>query len=220
VNSWADSIFSPKSKKSRKVGIEHFIPLILSHLVKFFCVYVLLKAYSNIELSNHFIVPIFLKSQDISQVFCLASCNDSVKDWIMLVLHVGPINPLRIYHWFVLGHDYGLIEILLKKGVKSIVIGISRLSASMDPPIFPLRSSLTLIANFYPPYRVCRCPEYKRSHVSIVRMVDLFHIKHLFFLFTIITISPFLSLFLNFIISPCPAATCTSQPFVMRTSSG
>jgi hypothetical protein len=67
---------------------------------------VLLKAYSGIELSNHFIVLIFLESQDISQVLGLASCNDSVKDWIMLVLHVGPINPLRIWHWFALGHDY------------------------------------------------------------------------------------------------------------------
>jgi hypothetical protein len=83
--------------------------------VKFSCVSMLLKAYSGIELSNRFIVPIFLESQDISQVLGLASFNDSVKDWIMLVLHVGPINPLRICHWFALGHDYRLIEILLKR---------------------------------------------------------------------------------------------------------
>jgi hypothetical protein len=31
-------------------------------------------------------------------VLVLASCNDSIKDWIMLVLHVGSINPLRICH--------------------------------------------------------------------------------------------------------------------------
>jgi hypothetical protein len=66
----------------------------------------LLKIYSGIELSNHFIVLIFFESQDISQVLGLASYNDSVKDWIMLILHVGPINPLRIWHWFALGHDY------------------------------------------------------------------------------------------------------------------
>jgi hypothetical protein len=66
----------------------------------------LLKAYSGIELSNYFIVLIFLESQDISQVFVLTSCNDSIKDWIMLALQVGPINPLRICHWFALGHDY------------------------------------------------------------------------------------------------------------------
>jgi hypothetical protein len=66
----------------------------------------LLKAYSGIKLSNHFIVSIFLESQDIPQVLGLASYNDSVKDWIVLILHVGPINLLRIYHWFALGHDY------------------------------------------------------------------------------------------------------------------
>jgi hypothetical protein len=74
--------------------------------MKFSCVPMLLKAYSGIELSNYFIISIFLESQDISQVFSLTSCNDSIKDWIMLVLHVGPINPLRICHWFALGHDY------------------------------------------------------------------------------------------------------------------
>jgi hypothetical protein len=58
-------------------------PLTLSHPVKFSCVSMLLKAYSGIELSNYFIVPIFLKSQDISQVLGLATCNDSIKDWIM-----------------------------------------------------------------------------------------------------------------------------------------
>jgi hypothetical protein len=104
--------------------------------------------------------------------------------------------------------------------VKSIVAGISRLSASKDPPLFPHRFNLTLIANLHPPCRICRFPEHKRSHVNIVRRVDFFHIKHLFFIFTIITISHFLSLFLKFIISPCPATTCTSQPFSMRTSSG
>jgi hypothetical protein len=67
---------------------------------------VLLKAYSGIELSNHSIIPIFLESHDISQVLGLASYNDSVKDWIMLILRVGPINLLRICHWFALGHDY------------------------------------------------------------------------------------------------------------------
>jgi hypothetical protein len=66
----------------------------------------LLKAYSGIELSNYFVVPIFLESQDISQVLGLASYNDSIKDWIMLVHHVGSINPLRICHWFALDHDY------------------------------------------------------------------------------------------------------------------
>ncbi len=40
------------------------------------------------------------------------------------------------------------------------------------------------------------------------------------YLFTINTISPFLSLFLNFIIFCCPATTCTGQPFSMWTSSG
>jgi hypothetical protein len=66
----------------------------------------LLKAYGGIELNNYFIILIFLESQDISQVFGLTSYNDSIKHWIMLVLHVGPINPMRICHWFALGHDY------------------------------------------------------------------------------------------------------------------
>jgi hypothetical protein len=66
----------------------------------------LLKAYSGIELSNHSIIPIFLESQDFSQVLGLASCNDSVKDWNMLVLHVSPVNRLRIYHLYALGYDY------------------------------------------------------------------------------------------------------------------
>jgi hypothetical protein len=74
--------------------------------MNFFSVSMLLKAYSGIELSNHLIVPNFLESQDISQVLGLASYNDSVKDWIMLVLHVDPINALRICHWFALDQDY------------------------------------------------------------------------------------------------------------------
>jgi hypothetical protein len=76
------------------------------HPVNFSSVSMLLKAYSGIELSNHFIAPIFLESQDFSQVLGLASCNNSIKDWIILVLHVSPINSLRICHWFALGHDY------------------------------------------------------------------------------------------------------------------
>jgi hypothetical protein len=39
-------------------------------------------------------------------VFGLTSCNDSIKDWIMLVLYVGSFNPLKINHCFSLGHDY------------------------------------------------------------------------------------------------------------------
>jgi hypothetical protein len=78
--------------------MTHFIPLALSHPVNFSTVSMLLKAYSGIELSNHFVVLIFLESQDFPQVLGLASYNDSIKDWIMLVLHVSPINPLRIYH--------------------------------------------------------------------------------------------------------------------------
>jgi hypothetical protein len=46
------------------------------------------------------------ESQDLSQVFDLIGYNDSIKDWIMLVLHIDLINPLRICHWFALGHDY------------------------------------------------------------------------------------------------------------------
>jgi hypothetical protein len=65
---------------------------------EFFSVSMFLKAYSGIELSNHFVVPIFPECQDISQVLGLTSCNDSIKDWIMPVLHLGPINPLRICH--------------------------------------------------------------------------------------------------------------------------
>jgi hypothetical protein len=106
VNSWVASIFPPKSKESSKLSIGHFIPLTLGHPMKFSCVSMLLKAYSGIELSNYFIIPIFLESQDISQVFALTSCNDSIKDWITLALHIGSINPLRICHWFALGHDY------------------------------------------------------------------------------------------------------------------
>jgi hypothetical protein len=43
-------------------------------------------------------------------------------------------------------------------------------------------------------------------------MVDFFHIKHIF-LFTIITISPFLSLFLNLIIFPRPLPLALANPF-------
>jgi hypothetical protein len=106
VNSWATSIFSLKFKKSSKVSIAHFIPLTIDHPVKFSCVPMLLKTYSGIKLNNYFIVLIFLETQDISHVLGRESYNDYVKDWIMLVLHVGSINPLRICHWFVLGHYY------------------------------------------------------------------------------------------------------------------
>jgi hypothetical protein len=106
VNHWAASNFPSKYKASSKLSIGQFIPLTLSHPMKFSCVPMLLKAYSGIELSNYFIIPIFLESQDISQVFGLTSCNDCIKDWIMLALNVGSINQLRICHRFSLGHDY------------------------------------------------------------------------------------------------------------------
>ncbi len=106
----------------------------------------LLKAYSGLELSNHFIVLIFLESEDISQVFGLTSYNDSIKDWIMLILHLGPINLLRICHWFIEG--------LLKKRVKSIIIGIPLQYTSIDLPLFPHRLDLAFVANLHPPCRV------------------------------------------------------------------
>jgi hypothetical protein len=106
MNPCAANIFLSKFKESSKLSIGHFIPLIPGHPMKFSCVPMLLKVYSGIELINYFIILIFLERQDISQVFSLTSCNDSIKDWIMLVLHIYSINPLRIYHWFSLGHDY------------------------------------------------------------------------------------------------------------------
>jgi hypothetical protein len=63
----------------------------------------LLKVYGGIELSNDFIVPILLESQQISQMLGHASSYNSIKDWTMLALHVSPINPLRVCHWFALG---------------------------------------------------------------------------------------------------------------------
>jgi hypothetical protein len=87
-------------------------------------------------------------------VLGLASYNDTIKDGIMLALYVGQINPLRIYHWFALRSDHRLIEVPLKQRVKSVVIGISRLCMSKDPPIFPHRLSLALLAHFHPPCRV------------------------------------------------------------------
>jgi hypothetical protein len=62
VNPWASSIFPPKSKESSKLSIGHFRSLTLGHPMKFSCVPMLLKAYSDIELSNYFIIPIFLES--------------------------------------------------------------------------------------------------------------------------------------------------------------
>jgi hypothetical protein len=58
----------------------------------------LLKVYGGIELSNDFIVPILLECQYISQVLGRASCNDSIEDGIILVLHVSPIqSPWLVY---------------------------------------------------------------------------------------------------------------------------
>jgi hypothetical protein len=82
--------------------------------MKFSCVSMLFKVHNGIKLSNYFIVLILFESQDISEVLGLASCNDTIKDGIMLALHVGPINPLRIYRWFALGSDHRLIKVLLK----------------------------------------------------------------------------------------------------------
>jgi hypothetical protein len=154
VNPWPTSIFPPKAWESSKLSIGYFISLTLSHLMKFPCVFMLFKVHSDIKLSNYFIVPILFESQDISQVLGLTSCNDSVKDGIVLALHVGPINPLRICHWFALRSDHRLIEVLLKQRVKSVVIGISRLCTSKDPSIFPHRLSLALLANSRPQCRV------------------------------------------------------------------
>jgi hypothetical protein len=106
VNLYADGIISPETKKSSKLSIEHFISLTLDHPMQFSCVPMLLKVYSGIELSSDFIVPILLKSQNFSQVFGCASCNDSIKYGIMLALHICLINPLRVCHKFALGNDY------------------------------------------------------------------------------------------------------------------
>jgi hypothetical protein len=69
-----------------------------NHPMKFSCVSMLFKVHSGIKLSNYFIVPILFRSHDISQVLGLASYNDTIKDGIMLALHIGTINPLRICH--------------------------------------------------------------------------------------------------------------------------
>jgi hypothetical protein len=126
----------------------------------------LLKVYGGIELSNEFIVPILLECQYISQVLGCASYIDSIEDKIMLVFHVNPINPLRVCHWFSLGNDHYLIEVLIKKRVKSVIIDIPRQCASIDLSLFPHRLGLALVANLLPLCRVLRHPKHKSSHVN------------------------------------------------------
>jgi hypothetical protein len=127
--------------------------------MKFPCVIMLLKVHGGIELSDDFIVSILFECQHISQVLGHEGFNNSIKDGIMLVLHVSPIYPLRVCHSFAPVSDHSLIEVLLKKSVKYVIIGIPSKCTSIDLPLFPHRLDLALIANLLPPSRVLRHPE-------------------------------------------------------------
>jgi hypothetical protein len=121
VNLVAICIFSSKSKEPSKLLIGDHIPFSLSHPIELPCVPLFLNIQGGKELSYDFIVPILTESQDIPQVFGSTSSHHLIKDSITLALHVVPVNPLRNYHGLNLGNDDGLIQVLLKRRVKSVV---------------------------------------------------------------------------------------------------
>jgi hypothetical protein len=81
----------------------------------------LLNIQGGKELSDDLIVLIHLKRHDIPQVFGSTSSHCLIKNHIMLSLHIGLVNPMRNCHRLGLGNGHGLIDVLLKCRVKSIV---------------------------------------------------------------------------------------------------
>jgi hypothetical protein len=55
------------------------------------------------------------------QTFGSTSIYYLIKDRVMLSLHIGSVNSMRNCHTLGLGNDHGLIAVLLKCCVKSIV---------------------------------------------------------------------------------------------------
>jgi hypothetical protein len=106
----------------------------IGHPMEVPCIPTLLNIHSCIELNNHFIVLIFLECYDIPQVFGSASSHKIIKNQIMLLFHIAPINPLRDGYWLALWNDHTLIEILLKPSVKHVVISIPREKSLILPP--------------------------------------------------------------------------------------
>jgi hypothetical protein len=101
--------------------IGDHIPPSLGHPIELPCVPPFLNIQGGKELSYDFIVPILSESHDIPQVFGSTNSHHLIKDPITLALHVVSVNLLRNCHGLSLGNDDGLIEVLLKCRVKSVV---------------------------------------------------------------------------------------------------
>jgi hypothetical protein len=114
-------VIPSKSKEPSKLLKCDLIPPSLGHPMKLTHVPPLFNIQGGIELGNYLTVLILLKRHDIPQVFGSTSSHYLIKDCIMLCLHIGPVNPLRNCRGLSLSNDHGLIEVLLKCRVKSIV---------------------------------------------------------------------------------------------------
>jgi hypothetical protein len=120
-------IIPPKAKKSSKLLKGDLIPPSLGH---------------PIELCYYFVVLILLESHEFSQVFGSTSSHNLIKYHVMLSLHVSPINPLGDCHRLVLCNNDGLIEVLLKCHVKSIINPLFHLNKLKFSFLFSLTKSV------------------------------------------------------------------------------
>jgi hypothetical protein len=121
VNLDSICIILSKFKKSSKLLIGNHIPPSLCHPIKYSCVPPILNIQSGIELSYYLIIPTLLEGHNIPQVLVSTCSHYFIKDPIMFSLHIGLIYPLGHCYRPGLGDDNGLIKVLLKGRVKSVV---------------------------------------------------------------------------------------------------
>jgi hypothetical protein len=142
VNLDAVCIIPPKAKKSSKLLKSDLIPPSLGHPMEFPCISRIFNKQSGIELCYYFVVLILLESHEFSQVFGSTSSHNLIKYHVMLSLHVSPINPLGDCHRLVLCNNDGLIEVLLKCHVKSIINPLFHLNKLKFSFLFSLTKSV------------------------------------------------------------------------------
>jgi hypothetical protein len=96
-------------------------PLVIQCISHTFC---LLYVESCIELSYDLYIVVIVNTHEFLNVMALTCRNDLIINWILLLLHVMPINRLYISHNSPPIYNHSLIEILLKLCVKPVVRSI------------------------------------------------------------------------------------------------
>jgi hypothetical protein len=92
VNSWTVSVFPSKSNSVGKVIIRDAIPITLGHLMHLSCISIRRHIQCCKELGYCFLVPIKLEAYYFFDVKIGTCSHNLIKDWVILLLHMTPIN--------------------------------------------------------------------------------------------------------------------------------